>query len=176
MQRDIIHVQGKYNVEDTENKYAHIVGGGEYGNPKNIHTLDWEGNSEFAGDVKANACGSNSPVSLVEVSKVASEAIPGSAKGVANGVAQLDETGKVPVEQLPDIGGGGSSESEIYQGAVDAGYIGTSYEFGQQLYALLASGGSNISSYMALVPHTDVIQGEVTINEPETIQEVTNNE
>lgn len=201
------HVQGKYNVEDTENKYAHIVGGGGYRNPKNIHTLDWEGNSEFAGDVKANACGGDSPVSLVEVSKVASEAIPGSAKGVANGVAQLDETGKVPVKQLPDIptgvsswfdienkpfesigdglkvvdgvlsaiGGGGSLESEIYKGAVDAGFTGTPYEFGQQLYTLLASGGSNISSYMALVPHTDVIQGEVTINEPETIQEVTNN-
>jgi len=46
------HVQGKYNVEDTENKYAHIVGGGESTSKrKNIHTLDWEGNAVFAGDV-----------------------------------------------------------------------------------------------------------------------------
>lgn len=49
------HVQGKYNVEDTENKYAHIVGGGDpnNGDPirKNIHTLDWNGNAYFEGDI-----------------------------------------------------------------------------------------------------------------------------
>lgn len=45
------HVQGKFNFEDTENKYAHIVGGGTYGERKNIHTLDWEGNAVFAGNV-----------------------------------------------------------------------------------------------------------------------------
>ncbi|MCM1219827.1 MAG: hypothetical protein NC548_35600 [Lachnospiraceae bacterium] len=46
------HTQGKWNIEDTENKYAHIVGGGEtYDKPKNIHTLDWEGNAVYSGDV-----------------------------------------------------------------------------------------------------------------------------
>lgn len=48
------HVQGKYNVEDTEDKYAHIVGGGTYEERKNIHTLDWNGNAEFAGSVKCS--------------------------------------------------------------------------------------------------------------------------
>lgn len=42
---------GRYNVEDTAGKYAEIVGGGSSGAPKNIHTLDWNGNAEFAGDV-----------------------------------------------------------------------------------------------------------------------------
>lgn len=46
------HVQGKFNVEDTANKYAHIVGGGTSDTKrKNIHTIDWDGNAEFAGDV-----------------------------------------------------------------------------------------------------------------------------
>lgn len=46
------HVQGKYNVKDTANKYAHIVGGGSSDTDrKNIHTIDWDGNAEFAGDV-----------------------------------------------------------------------------------------------------------------------------
>lgn len=49
---DYQHVQGKYNIEDTEGKYAHIVGGGT-STPKNIHTLDWDGNATFAGDVVA---------------------------------------------------------------------------------------------------------------------------
>ena len=55
------HVQGKYNIEDTENstthsgysKYAHIVGGGTSSNRKNIYTLDWDGNAEFAKSVKS---------------------------------------------------------------------------------------------------------------------------
>lgn len=48
------HVEGKFNVEDTENKYAHIVGGGTSPTDrKNIHTLDWEGNAEYAGTVKS---------------------------------------------------------------------------------------------------------------------------
>jgi hypothetical protein len=52
------HVQGKYNVEDTNKKYAHIVGGGTSENKrKNIHTLDWDGNAEYAGDVAATVNG-----------------------------------------------------------------------------------------------------------------------
>ena len=42
------HVQGKYNIEDTDSKYAHIVGNGESEeNRSNAHTIDWEGNSEY---------------------------------------------------------------------------------------------------------------------------------
>lgn len=52
------HVQGKYNVIDESNKYAHIVGGGTSENKrKNIHTLDWDGNAEYAGDVSATVNG-----------------------------------------------------------------------------------------------------------------------
>lgn len=45
------HVQGKYNIEDTANSYAHIVGNGDFNKPSNAHTLDWEGNAWFQGDV-----------------------------------------------------------------------------------------------------------------------------
>ena len=43
------HVQGRYNIEDTANKYAHIVGNGNINNKSNAHTLDWEGNAWYAG-------------------------------------------------------------------------------------------------------------------------------
>ena len=47
---DYQHVQGQYNIEDTENKYAHIVGNGEDDTKRsNAHTLDWKGNAWFAG-------------------------------------------------------------------------------------------------------------------------------
>ena len=44
------HVQGKFNIEDTANKYAHIVGNGTTNIKRsNAHTLDWQGNAWFAG-------------------------------------------------------------------------------------------------------------------------------
>ena len=49
------HVQGNYNIKDTEGKYAHIVGNGETDATRsNAHTLDWNGNAWYAGDVQAN--------------------------------------------------------------------------------------------------------------------------
>lgn len=49
---DYQRVGGKFNVEDTEGKYADIVGGGERDSKrKNIYTLDWEGRAHFAGGV-----------------------------------------------------------------------------------------------------------------------------
>lgn len=44
-------VHGKFNIEDTNNKYAHIVGNGTSGKSSNAYTLDWEGNGVFLGDV-----------------------------------------------------------------------------------------------------------------------------
>ena len=47
------HVQGKYNIEDTSNKYVHIVGKGISNSKRsNAHTLDWEGNAWYAGTLK----------------------------------------------------------------------------------------------------------------------------
>ena len=46
------HVQGKYNIEDTENKYAHIVGNGNSRMRSNAHTLDWDGNAWYQGQVQ----------------------------------------------------------------------------------------------------------------------------
>lgn len=49
------HVQGKYNIEDTSTGYgyAHIVGNGSASdNRSNAHTLDWNGNAWYQGDVK----------------------------------------------------------------------------------------------------------------------------
>ena len=49
------HVEGRYNIEDTANKYAHIVGNGiddEYGiEQSNAHTLDWNGNGWYQGNL-----------------------------------------------------------------------------------------------------------------------------
>lgn len=49
------HVQGQYNIEDTSDIYAHIVGNGTSDSARsNAHTLDWDGNAWFAGDFSAD--------------------------------------------------------------------------------------------------------------------------
>ena len=59
------HVQGKANIEDTEGKYAHIVGNGNAGEfnmtRSNAHTLDWDGNAWYAGTVEGTALILSSP-------------------------------------------------------------------------------------------------------------------
>ena len=60
------HVQGRYNIEDGDSVYQHIVGNGTSDTARsNAHTLDWSGNAEYAGDVTANGCGGENPVSLL---------------------------------------------------------------------------------------------------------------
>lgn len=47
------HVQGRYNIADNANKYAHIVGNGTLNTKRsNAHTLDWDGNSWYQGNIK----------------------------------------------------------------------------------------------------------------------------
>ena len=47
---DYQHVQGKFNVEDSQGKYAHIVGNGTSNSVlSNAHTLDWNGVPWFKG-------------------------------------------------------------------------------------------------------------------------------
>lgn len=45
------HVEGTANIEDTQSKYIHIAGNGDFGAPSNAYHLDWEGNGWFSGDV-----------------------------------------------------------------------------------------------------------------------------
>lgn len=54
------HTQGKFNIPDNLSHYAHIVGNGtDESQQSNAHTIDWEGNAWFAGDVYV---GSNSGI------------------------------------------------------------------------------------------------------------------
>lgn len=50
---DCQHVQGKYNIEDENGVYAHIVGNGTSDTARsNVHTLDWSGNAWYKGAIK----------------------------------------------------------------------------------------------------------------------------
>ena len=47
------NVNGQFNIEDTEGKYSNIVGNGKSDAERsNSHTLDWEGNAWYAGNLR----------------------------------------------------------------------------------------------------------------------------
>jgi hypothetical protein len=65
------HVQGKYNIEDKAETYAHIVGNGEGVNSRsNAHTVDWDGNGWFAGDVYVGGAQQNEGEKLVKINDI----------------------------------------------------------------------------------------------------------
>jgi hypothetical protein len=64
------HVQGRYNVVDSEGKYAHIVGNGTRTNKSNAHTVDWDGNAWFAGDVYVGGTSKDDADRLVKFSEI----------------------------------------------------------------------------------------------------------
>ncbi len=86
-------VTGKFNVQDTSNKYAHIIGNGPSGYSKsNAYTLDWNGNGWFAGDVFVGGSSQDSGVKLLKMG----EAIP---------IPQTASVGQVLVVKAVDENG-----------------------------------------------------------------------
>lgn len=64
------HVQGAYNLKDNGNRYAHIVGNGNHGNRSNAHTLDWNGNAWFQGEVYVGGSSQDDADRLVKFSEL----------------------------------------------------------------------------------------------------------
>ena len=87
------HVQGKYNIEDKDGVYSHIVGNGTSDTSRsNSHTLDWNGNAWFRGDVKVGGNDYASGKTLLTEIPVASSTILGGIKVGANLTIEEDGT------------------------------------------------------------------------------------
>jgi hypothetical protein len=68
------HVQGKFNVIDSADKYAHIVGNGSSNTSRaNAHTLDWNGNGWFKGDVYIGGTSQANGEKLAKMSDVTAQ-------------------------------------------------------------------------------------------------------
>lgn len=69
---DYQHVQGRNNLIDNNNVYAHIVGNGSlFFDRSNAHTLDWEGNAWYAGDVYVGSTsGTNKDSGSVKLARI----------------------------------------------------------------------------------------------------------
>ena len=83
---------GKLNIEDKENKYLHIVGNGDFenGSPQysNAHTLDWDGNAWYQGDVYVGGTSQADGSKLITEEQVTEKvSLPKLASGIDHGQA-----------------------------------------------------------------------------------------
>ena len=116
---DYSHAQGKYNIEDTEKKYSHIVGNGDSTAPSNAHTLDWDGNAWFAGDVYV---GSTSGTNQDDGSKkLATEEYVDEKIGSGAGGGSADLSGYVSKDDIIDVAHGGTGKTTHTANAVLTG-------------------------------------------------------
>lgn len=87
----------KWTSRNGRMNYAEIIGNGSSGGSRsNARAMDWEGNERLAGNLYVG-CNNDSTGG----NKVATEAFVTGKIGTANGIASLDQSGKVPSSQLP---------------------------------------------------------------------------
>jgi len=97
---DYQHVQGKYNIEDTENKYAHIVGNGESKNARsNVHTVDWNGLGWFKDGLKVGGTSQDDSNAVEVALKSDIPSVPVTSVNNKTGAIQLTAS---DVGALPD--------------------------------------------------------------------------
>lgn len=95
-------VQGKYNVKDTGSKYAHIIGNGTSDTARsNAHTVDWNGNAWFAGDIEGTKDGTTHKLSE-KVDKVEGKSLID--KNVANNIEYYKDSSGYPHIQISPAG------------------------------------------------------------------------
>ena len=116
------HVQGKFNLVDLEDKYAHIVGNGaNWQNPSNAHTLDWEGNAWFAGDVRVGGTGDTDTNSFSIIPKISTIILSSSSWNITTLQQEVAVTG-ISADQTSQIITI-SPDTSCYTEYLDAGAI-----------------------------------------------------
>lgn len=70
------HVQGRHNIGDGTGRYAHIIGNGKYEDDvvthSNAHTVDWNGNAWYQGEVYVGGTNQDDAEKLVKSTNVVS--------------------------------------------------------------------------------------------------------
>ena len=107
---DYQHVQGKFNKEDTEKKYAHIVGNGTSRSTRsNAHTLDWNGNAWYKGKLSQDGIPTeDKDLTTKKYVDDKTEILP-----VANKYIIFEDAVPRFMEHPPTYGSGGSGGSGI---------------------------------------------------------------
>lgn len=128
------HVQGKFNIEDASNAYAHIVGNGSGKNSRsNAHTIDWDGNAWFAGDVYVGGASQDDALASKVISKADHEwnliYDSGEISDIANSISNIDVSGYTNIQVLVRIYNDGDSINSRTGSAIFTCENGKTYQF-----------------------------------------------
>lgn len=131
--------------------YAEIIGNGTFSlDRSNARTLDWEGNERLKGDLYVQ-CNSDSTGG----SKVATESYVTGQKGTAGGIAELDNSGKVPESQLPSYVDDVLEYDAKDFSAWPEWASGTSYAVGDRAKETVTDGNeTTVNGYICTVANT----------------------
>lgn len=134
------HVQGKYNIIDEDasgnplNTYAHIVGNGAANTKRsNAHTIDWNGNGWFAGDVYVGGISQSD----TNASKVITKEDQrwnliydsGEISAIANSISNIDVSGYTNIQVLVRCYNDGDSINSRAGSAIFTCKNGKTYQF-----------------------------------------------
>ena len=136
------HVQGQFNIEDTEEKYAHIVGNGEDGADSNAHTIDWQGNGWFAGTIKVGGTGQDDEEAKELATKEYVDSKTGGSSVSLIGTWTVVDEPTIPIGYIPLTF---TANGEEYV-ALNVGYMGSS-SWGITTLAYCKNDGEFISVY-----------------------------
>ena len=154
------HVQGKYNIEDKNGKYAHIVGNGTSKTSRsNSHTVDWEGNAWYKGEVYVGGTEQSKGTKLAKTTEIPTKVSQLSNDSNFVNTIQLNNV----IDRIDDIpvskGSGNYSVKEGYETVSNSnyshaeGYKTNAYEFGnstpEELYHASHAEGYQTSTYGA---------------------------
>lgn len=159
------HVQGKYNVIEGH-EYAHIVGGGISEDArKNIHTLDWDGNAEYAGDVTATVNGKK-----VSMSTLAGILLPPGA-AAHNAICRGKKLGNaLTSEMLASIRDGSFNDLYVCDYIETEDNIYRFMDFDYFLGCISGASGGRIERHHAILVPDKVMSSSAIDNYPEVTQ------
>ena len=126
------HVQGRYNIEDTASKYAHIVGNGSYNTDRsNAHTLDWNGNGWFKGDVYVGGNNQDEGSPLVKKSDASWTLLydSGEISSKVNSISNINVSGYTNIQVAVRCYNKGDSTDSRTGSAIFTATNGKTYQF-----------------------------------------------
>lgn len=179
------HVQGKYNIIDEDSSgnpldtYAHIVGNGTSNTKRsNAHTIDWDGNGWFAGNVYVGGTSQND----VLASKLISEKDQrwnliydsGEISAIANSISNIDVSGYKNIQVLVRLYNDGDSIGSRAGSAIFTCTNGRTYQFpvwssmfSKSINTVYTMATFNLANGWLVCPYASRLIGDATTFEDE---------
>ena len=173
------HVQGKYNIVDEDSSgnpldtYAHIVGNGTANTKRsNAHTIDWNGNAWFKGNVYTGGTSQNEGSKLLTSDDINWSLIydSGEISAIANSIAGINISGYKKFRIAVRCYNDGDSYGDRNGSAIFKAQNGKSYQFpvwtnmfSKSISTVSAMADFELTDNWLMCPHASKFAGDIDI-------------